>query len=54
MDDQREVIRFLGDGASHGMPGARVEQIATHISIIFLIGERAYKLKRAVRFSYLD
>ena len=54
MDDQREVIRFLGDGASHGMPGAQVEQIATHISIIFLIGERAYKLKRAVRFSYLD
>src|SRR5215469_8930413 len=54
MDDQREVIRFLGDGASHGMPGARVEQTATHISIIFLIGERVYKLKRAVRFSYLD
>jgi len=54
MDDQREVIRFLGDGASHGMPGVQVEQITTHISIIFLIGERAYKLKRAVRFSYLD
>ncbi len=26
----------------------------THASIIFLAGERAYKLKRAVRFPYLD
>jgi hypothetical protein len=54
MDDQREVVQFLGEGASYGMPGAAVERIDTHISIIFLVGERAYKLKRAVRFSYLD
>lgn len=54
MDDQREVVQFLGDGASYGMPGAAVERIDTHISIIFLVGERAYKLKHAVRFSYLD
>lgn len=54
MDDQREVMQFLADGASYGMPGAEVERIDTHISIIFLVGDRAYKLKRAVRFSYLD
>lgn len=54
MDDQREVIAFLSDGASHGAPGVAVEGIETHISYVFLIGERAYKLKRAVRFSYLD
>jgi uncharacterized protein len=54
MDDQREVIAFLADGASYGMPGATVERIATHCSMIFLVGERAYKLKRAVLFSYLD
>jgi uncharacterized protein len=51
---QEEVIAFLSDGASYGLPGARVERIETHISIVFLVGDRAYKLKRAVRFSYLD
>jgi aminoglycoside phosphotransferase family enzyme/predicted kinase len=54
MDDQGEVIAFLSDGANHGAPGTRVERIATHCSMIFLAGERALKLKRAVRFSYLD
>ncbi len=54
MDDQREVIAFLSAGESYGTPGAAVEQILTHCSIVFVTGERAYKLKRAVRFSYLD
>jgi uncharacterized protein len=54
MDDQRSVIAFLADGASYGAPGAAVEQIVTHCSMVFLLGERAYKLKRAVAYSYLD
>jgi aminoglycoside phosphotransferase family enzyme/predicted kinase len=54
MDDQREVIAFLAAGESYGAPGAAVEQIVTHCSIVFILGERAFKLKRAVRFSYLD
>jgi aminoglycoside phosphotransferase family enzyme len=51
---QDEVIAFLSNGASYGLPGVHVERIDTHISIVFLVGDRAYKLKRAVRFSYLD
>ena len=51
---QDEVIAFLSDGVSYGLPGARVERIETRISIVFLVGDRAYKLKRAVRFPYLD
>jgi uncharacterized protein len=54
MDDQSEVIAFLSDPTSYGAAGAAVEQIVTHCSIVFLVGARAYKLKRAVRFSYLD
>ena len=50
--DQTAVIAFLADPASHG--GAAVERIDTHASIVFLAGDRAFKLKRAVRFSYLD
>lgn len=51
-EDQTPVIEFLGTSSTHG--GARVERIETHASIVFLAGERAYKLKRAVRFDYLD
>ena len=52
--DQQDVIAFLSDGASYGKPGIAVDRIDTHISIVFLIADRAYKLKRAVSFSYLD
>jgi aminoglycoside phosphotransferase family enzyme len=54
MDDQRKVISFLSEGASYGKLELTVERIETHISIVFLIGDRAYKLKRSVYFSYLD
>ena len=53
-DDQREVFAFLGRGATHGAAEVEVERIVTHCSAIFLVGQRAYKVKRAVKFSYLD
>ena len=31
-----------------------MERIETHASIVFLAGDRALKLKRAVRYDYLD
>jgi len=52
---QREVIDFLETPEAHGAPAtATVTRIETHISVIFLVGDDAYKLKRAVRFDYLD
>jgi hypothetical protein len=54
-DDQRAVLAFLADPASYGLPpGTRIERIDTHCAAVFLAGARAYKLKRAVRFPYLD
>ena len=50
--DQDDVIRFLESPATHG--GAAVERVDTHASIVFLAGSRAWKLKRAVRYDYLD
>jgi hypothetical protein len=50
--DQRDVIDFLSRPDTHG--GAAVERIDTHGAIVFLAGDRAYKLKRAVRFPYMD
>lgn len=53
MDDtQTAIIAFLSDPQTHG--GTRVEVIRTHISVIFLAGDRALKLKRAVTYPYVD
>ena len=51
-DSQQPVIDFLSDPANHG--GASVKRIDTHIASVFLAGERALKIKRAVRFPFLD
>ena len=50
--DQAAVIAFLSAPSTYG--DAAVERIDTHASVVFLAGDHAYKLKRAVRFSYLD
>lgn len=52
--DQAETVAFLSDPRSYRGAAERVETITTHASVVFLVGERAYKLKRAVRYSYLD
>ena len=53
-DPQQEVIDFLRDPASYPGVAEPVETIETHISRVFLAGRRAYKLKRAVKYSYVD
>ena len=51
-EDQTAVVEFLASPRAHG--GAAVERIETHASIVFLAGSNAWKLKRAVRYDYLD
>jgi uncharacterized protein len=53
-DDQRPVIDFLSKPSSYEAAGERVDIIETHVSLVFLTGGRAYKLKRVVKFPYLD
>jgi aminoglycoside phosphotransferase family enzyme/predicted kinase len=53
MDDQKQAISFLSDPQSFGATGA-VECLETHGACVFLAGDFAYKLKRAVRFPYMD
>ncbi|MDF2688447.1 MAG: aminoglycoside phosphotransferase, partial [Microvirga sp.] len=52
VSDQSNVIAFLKDRLTS--QGTQVELISTHASLIFLAGDRAFKLKRAVRYPYLD
>src|SRR5499427_4045972 len=49
---QQEVFAFLADAATHG--GGAVQRVDTHAASVFLAGERAFKVKRAVRFPFLD
>src|ERR671913_276113 len=50
--DQSETISFLKETLA-GRAG-EVRTVATHASLVLLGSDRAYKLKRAVRFSFLD
>jgi len=48
VEDQSEAIAFLD---AHLAPQKRID---THGAVVILAGERAYKLKRAVKFPYMD
>ena len=47
---QERVFAFLTDPATHPL----VHRIDTHAASVFLEGDRALKIKRAVRFPFLD
>jgi uncharacterized protein len=51
-DNQGPVFALLADPATYG--GLAVERIDTHAASVFLAGDRALKVKRAVRFPFLD
>ncbi len=51
-DSQEEIVKFLSSPLTYG--GAAVQQIDTHLSHVFLVGARVYKIKRAVRYDFVD
>lgn len=53
VEDQSQTVAFLSEPSTHGA-AEPVEVIETHISLVFLAGDRAYKLKRAVKLPYVD
>ncbi|WP_173933128.1 bifunctional aminoglycoside phosphotransferase/ATP-binding protein [Chelativorans sp. Marseille-P2723] len=52
-DNQHETVAFLSDPGTHGIAD-KVDIIETHISRIFLAGDRAWKMKREVKLPYVD
>ena len=48
-----DKVAFLQRPSSYGLTG-KVECVETHMSWVFLAGQRAYKLKKPVSFGYLD
>jgi len=53
-DSQDAALAFLAAGRSHGLPEGTVRRIDTHGAVVFLAGETAYKVKRAVKLPYFD
>jgi aminoglycoside phosphotransferase family enzyme/predicted kinase len=51
--DQYDVFAFLKDPKTHGLDGP-VIRIDTHGAVVFLAGQDVYKVKRAVRFPFMD
>jgi len=51
-ESQEEAFALLAEPATHG--GAAVKRIDTHAASVFLAGQRVLKVKRAVRFPFLD
>jgi aminoglycoside phosphotransferase family enzyme/predicted kinase len=52
VESQEEVFALLANPATHG--GHVVKRIDTHAAVVFLTRERVLKIKRAVRFPFLD
>src|SRR5499427_9676333 len=49
-----EKVAFLSRTTSYRPPVRRVGRRETHMSWVFLAGEEVYKLKKPLRFPYLD
>ena len=52
VEDQAEVVALLEAPRTHG--GEAVARVDTHGARVFVAGDRAWKLKRAVRYDYMD
>jgi uncharacterized protein len=53
-DTQGDVIRFLASPKAFAASAGPVSHIQTHCAHVFLSGDIALKIKRAVRYDYLD
>ncbi len=49
-----DKVRFLSDPSVHGLAAEKVEVVETHMSLVFLAGDRVYKLKKAVKRPFMD
>ncbi|HWE20371.1 MAG TPA: hypothetical protein VG758_24870, partial [Hyphomicrobiaceae bacterium] len=49
-----EKVAFLSRPDAYPSPIGEVMLRETHMSYVFLAGDRVYKLKKPVRFPYLD
>jgi len=51
---QAEVLQVLGSSKAYGLANQPIERIDTHASVVFLAGDKAYKIKKEVKYPFLD
>ena len=51
---ERRIVEFLSTRRAYPHPAGRIARRETHVSHVFLAGNFAYKLKKPVRFPFLD
>ena len=51
---EEAIVALLSDPATYGSAEPEVTRIDTHAARVFLAGDHAYKIKRPVRYPYLD
>jgi uncharacterized protein len=52
--DQASVLDFMATPEAYDSAPEQIVRIETHASVVFLAGTRAYKVKRAVKYPFLD
>ncbi len=50
----QDIVAFMSRPDSYPNRPQSIRKIETHISVVFLAGERAYKIKKPVAFPFLD
>ncbi|MGD9639474.1 MAG: AAA family ATPase [Alphaproteobacteria bacterium] len=54
IEEQKDVLKALNNPSFYETSYKNIDVIQSHISLVFLVGDKAYKLKRGVKFPYLD
>jgi aminoglycoside phosphotransferase family enzyme/predicted kinase len=52
--DSGEIVRLMSEPSTYPDPPGSIRVIETHISWVFLTDRNAYKLKKPIRFDFLD
>jgi aminoglycoside phosphotransferase family enzyme len=52
--EQAKIVEFMSQAGAYASAPAVINRIETHASFVFLAGDFAYKLKRAVKLPFLD
>lgn len=53
-DDHKAVVAFLSDPASYPDRPQSVQVTETHMSFVFIAGDRVYKIKKPIRLGFVD
>lgn len=54
VEDMQRILAFMMDPASYPARPQSVEMVETHMSYVFIAGDRVYKMKKTIRLGAID